>query len=305
MIASPIVKVGGRATVRPSAVAGAGASVTAQTLTVKQGTKTLVSGKASASLKAGTYSVTTRVTYKVGSVSKTASRTQALVVREAVTVKTIPAKTAPRGGTVTVAPNVSLASGARLVSKTLTVKQGSKTLVSAKPTARLKAGKYSATTTVKYQVPVTTTTTVKSTTRKLVSDGDSAVAMTCTVAKVWPVESDVDPFLGRVDIEFIDLKCTGAFDGSYEALAARFPDTASNRANDLANEVLWLEDTVSEGAVKPVPGSTAKVTLYPYVESVRDYLYTSTTTSKQVTKTSWSPVHTTSRAQSLTITAGR
>jgi hypothetical protein len=304
-IASPIVKVGGSATVRPSVAVSGGASVTAQTLTIKKGSKTLVSGKASAALKAGTYSVTTRVTYKAGSASKTASKTQTLVVRDAVTVKTIPGKTAPRGGTATVAPTVSVASGARLVSKALTVKQGTKTLVSAKPSARLKAGKYSATTTVKYQLPITTTSTVKSTTKKLVSNGSTPVAMTCKVAKVWPMESDVDPLVGRMDIELIDLKCTGNFDGSYAALAAHFPDTATNRANGLANEVLWGEDTTVEGAVKPVVGSTAKVTLYPYVESAKDYLYKSTTTSKQVTKTSWSPVHTTSKTQSLTIKAGK
>jgi hypothetical protein len=304
-IASPIVKVGSSATVRPSVTVSGAVSLTAQTLTVKKGTKTLVSGKASAALKAGTYSVTTRVTYKVGSAPKTASKTQTLVVRDAVAVKTIPGKTAPRGGTATVAPTVSVVSGARLVSKALTVKQGIKTLVSAKPNARLKAGKYSATTTVKYQIPVTTTSTVKTTTKKLVSNGNTPVAMTCKVVEVWPMYSDVDPFGGRADIEEIDLECTGGFDGSYAALAARFPDTATNRANGLANEVMWFEDTLAEGALKPVVGSTAKVTLYPYVESARDYLYKSTTTSKQVTKTSWSPVYTTSKTQSLTIKAGK
>lgn len=304
-IASPIAKIGGSATVRPSIAVVGAANVTTQTLTVKQGTKTLVFGKASAELKAGTYSVTTRIAYRAGSVSKTASKTQTLVVRDAVAVKTIPGATAPRGGTVVVAPNVAAASGAKLVSKALTVKQGTKTLVSGKPTARLKAGKYSATTTVKYQFPITTTSTVKTTTKKLVSNGATAVAMTCKVVEVWPVYSDVDPMGNPVDIEEIDLKCTGDFDGSYAGLAGRFPDTASNRASGMANQVLWFEDTVSGSAVKPVLGSTAKVTLYPFVLSARDYLYKSTTTSKQVSKTSWSPVYTTSKTQPLTIKAGK
>ncbi|MET1034298.1 MAG: hypothetical protein ABWX68_03525 [Arthrobacter sp.] len=316
-IASPVVKVGGSATVRPSVAVSGTASVSTPTLTVKQGTRTLVSGKASAALKAGTYTVTTRVGYKVGTVAKSTSKTQTLVVRTAVALKTIAGKTAPYGKTAVVAPSVSVAAGAQLLSKTLTVKQGAKTLVSGKSNARLVAGKYTATTTARYRFPVKTTATVPTTTRKLVSDGNTAVPMTCKVVTVGSRTTETVPGLDiQLDVQEIDHKCTGAFDGAYDGWSSYYPDTVTNRAAelrirtdfdpdaDMTDVVLWNEDVEKDVQFAPVVGAAAKIVVFPYVESSRDYLYKTTTTSKQVTKTVWSAAYTSTRTQSLTIKAG-
>lgn len=69
-----------------------------------------------------------------------------------VTIRTIKAPTAAYLGTATVKPSVSTSGPVKVTSKTLTVKSGSKTLVSKKPSAKLKAGSYKLTTYVAYRV---------------------------------------------------------------------------------------------------------------------------------------------------------
>lgn len=71
-----------KVTVKPLVTAAKGVKVTSKVLTVKQGKKTIVNKKASASLKAGTYSVTTTVKYKVGKKNLTASKSQTLVIKK-------------------------------------------------------------------------------------------------------------------------------------------------------------------------------------------------------------------------------
>ena len=166
-IGSPVAPVNGTATVKPTIAATGWVTVTAKTITVKQGSKTVLKNKKSAKLRAGTYSVATTVKYKtyteadgqrVYSKLKTTSKTQKLVVRTAVALKTIAGKKAPYNGTATIKPNVSAAKGVKVVSKTLTVKAGSKTVAKNKKSASLRAGKYKVTTTVKYRLPASTYT---------------------------------------------------------------------------------------------------------------------------------------------------
>ncbi|GAB6936591.1 hypothetical protein ACQP60_16890 [Isoptericola variabilis] len=81
-----------KATVRPNVVAKGRVSVKSKTLTVKKSGTTIAKNKKSVALKAGTYRVTTKVTYKtytltsaekkVWSATKSKSRTQTLVVKQ-------------------------------------------------------------------------------------------------------------------------------------------------------------------------------------------------------------------------------
>ncbi|WP_411734729.1 hypothetical protein [Paeniglutamicibacter sp.] len=86
-IANKTVKGSNKATIKPSVKAAKGVKVTSKVLTVKQGKKTVAKNKASVALKAGTYKVTTKVTYKVGKKKFTASKTQTLVIKKAAAKK--------------------------------------------------------------------------------------------------------------------------------------------------------------------------------------------------------------------------
>ncbi|MGM0929085.1 MAG: hypothetical protein ACQEXN_05190 [Actinomycetota bacterium] len=161
-IANPVAPVKGTATVKPAVSATGWVTVTSKVMTVKQGNKTVVKNKTKAKLKAGKYSVKTTVKYKkyvmedgqrVYSSSKSTNKTQNLVVRNALAVKSIAGKKVPYNGRATIKPNVSAAKGVKVVAKTLTVKLGNKTLAKNKKSASLKAGKYKVTTTVKYRLP--------------------------------------------------------------------------------------------------------------------------------------------------------
>ena len=166
-IASPVAPVKGTATVKPAVSTAGWVTVTSKFVTVKQGNKTVAKNTTKAKLKAGTYSVKTTVKYKtyamedgkqVYSASKSTSKTQKLVVRNAVAVKSITGKKVPYNGKATIKPNVSAAKGVKVVAKTLTVKLGDKTVAKNKKSASLRAGKYKVTTTVKYRLPSSAST---------------------------------------------------------------------------------------------------------------------------------------------------
>lgn len=76
-----------KATIKPLVSAKKGVKVTSKVLTVKQGKKTIVNKKSSASLKAGTYKVTTTVKYKSGKKTLTLSKNQNLVIKKAAAKK--------------------------------------------------------------------------------------------------------------------------------------------------------------------------------------------------------------------------
>lgn len=175
-IASPIVRVGGSATVAPKVTTSGSVDLRSKTITVVQGKKTLVRAKGSAKLKAGTYTVSSVVKYRTASGSgaskkysavKTASKKQKLVVRSAVYLKAIAGKTAPYRGKATIKPNVSRSSGVQLSSSRLTVKQGAKKVATNKSSVALGAGTYRVTTTAKYRIPVYKTTTSVTTSKKV------------------------------------------------------------------------------------------------------------------------------------------
>ncbi|MGW6175308.1 sunset domain-containing protein [Arthrobacter sp. NPDC055138] len=166
-IVSPVAPVNGTATVKPAVSTTGWVTVTSKVVTVKQGNKTVVKNKTKAKLNAGTYSVKTTVKYKKYAVedgtrvyasSKSTTKTQKLVVRNAVALKSIAGKKVPYNGKATIKPNVSAAEGVKVVAKTLTVKLGNKTVAKNKKSASLRAGKYRVTTSVKYRLPSSTST---------------------------------------------------------------------------------------------------------------------------------------------------
>ena len=69
-----------------------------------------------------------------------------------ITIRTIPAKTAPYGGTVTIKPLVSTRGKVRIKSKRLTVTRAGTTIRKSVTYANLHAGYYGVTTVVKYRV---------------------------------------------------------------------------------------------------------------------------------------------------------
>ncbi|WP_417215768.1 hypothetical protein [Arthrobacter sp.] len=304
-ISSPIVRVGGTATVAPQAKTSGAVDIRSKAITVVRGKKTLVRSKSSARLKAGTYSVTSVVKYrsisgtgasKKYSSTKTISKKQKLVVRSAVAIKGIAGKTAPYRGKATIKPNVSRASGVSLSSTRLTVKQGSKKVASNKTSAALKAGTYRVTTTAKYRIPLYKTSTVKATSKRLVAGPDTPARMNCKVTKIGPEENYYYYFPTRE----LTLKCTGAFSGSYTTMADYALDSPEARDLGIAGQSNWWDNEDSATKVNPVVGATASPYLFP-----QRNLYTSVTTSKKVTKKSWSPTYSTTKTQTVRIKAGK
>lgn len=162
-ITSPVARIGGKAAISPSTVVSGNVRVESKRLTVEQGSRTIVRNQPRALLSPGTYTVTSSVRYKTLTVAngvrkysalQTAARTQKLNVRSAVALKAIAGKTAPYGGKATIRPSVSATKGVSVTSKTVTVKQGTRTIVSNRTSASLRAGTYKVTTTAKYRIPL-------------------------------------------------------------------------------------------------------------------------------------------------------
>ncbi len=303
-IGSPIVRVGGTASVTPKATTRGSVDIRSKAITVVQGKKTLVRSKSSARLKAGTYAVTSVVKYrtisgtgasKKYSSTKTTSKKQKLVVRSAVAIKGIAGKTAPYRGKATIKPNVSRASGVSLSSSRLTVKQGSKKVATNKSSVALKAGTYRVTTTAKYRIRVYKTSTVTTKSKQLVASPDKSAKMNCKVVELGPRDTYADFVL-----QPLRLACTGGFTGSYETYAVVFADNAASREEGISGEVLWEDNPDSTTRIKPAVGATASPYLYP-----ERNLYKPVTTSKKVTKKSWSPTYTTTKTQTVRIKAGK
>ncbi len=78
-----------------------------------------------------------------------------------VKIKKIASKKAAYGKTVTIKPNVAKSGKVKISSQLITVKQGKKTIVNKKKTAKLRAGAYKVTTTVKYKVATKSKKTAK------------------------------------------------------------------------------------------------------------------------------------------------
>jgi len=128
-----------------------------------------------------------------------------------VTIVRIATKTAPYGGKAKIVPQVTQKGLVEVSKKTLTVRQGKRTLVSGKSSALLKPGKYQVTQSVRYR-----TYTIRKTTadvRKVVVGAPAFrdVNVRCTATRVTPdIQEQVEASFG------MDIAATcksAAFDG--------------------------------------------------------------------------------------------
>jgi hypothetical protein len=119
-----------------------------------------------------------------GLVAGTASAEAA--TKPSVTIKTLKGRTAPYRKSVTVGlPSITTKSNVDVSSTTFTIKHGKKTVVRNKKTAKLKAGRYKVTTTVKYRTWKVVTVTPEPETVVILPAGES-VAATCVVTEAVP-----------------------------------------------------------------------------------------------------------------------
>ena len=93
--------------------------------------------------------------------------------------------------TATVKPSVKSSGQVKVTSSKITVMQGKKTVAKPASSAKLKAGKYTVTTTAKYKTWTNKTTSKTVTTKKLVAKKGSKIAVTCkfknSVKDKWPL----------------------------------------------------------------------------------------------------------------------
>lgn len=213
-----------------------------------------------------------------------------------VTIGKIATKTAPYGGKVKIVPHVTQLGQTEVSKKTLTVRQGKRTLVSGKSSASLNPGKYQVTQSVTYR-----TYTVKKTTadvRKVVVGAPAFrdVNVRCKATRVTPDDQ------GDVKLSFglsIIATCkSSAFDGSHSF--------AGWLMNDNGDGSLWSgfnDSNLDELTVRgtPVVGREFAAVLVPEGDLPKT-TYVKKTTSKKV----YSAHKTvTSKAQTLTIKQGK
>ena len=184
-----------------------------------------------------------------------------------VTINKITTKRASAGKKAVVKPVVRSSGNVKVSSKTLTVRQGSKTLARNVGQARLKAGKYSVTTTVKYKTWSTKSVRKKVETEKL-------FAVDCKVTDVDTVsvgdlgldlsELDglgIDPAV--LDFDAVSIACTGDFAGVYETAAAHYPHTDFYKQVGPGRPVHLADRYPKEPSLTPRVGAKFSTKMYP------------------------------------------
>lgn len=209
------------------------------------------------------------------------SQTATAASPTSVTIKKIARVKLAGAKTETVKPHVSVGKNVKVTSKKLTVTKAGKTVAKNRSSVRLAKGTYKVTTTVKYKTRSTTKT------KKLVSDGSTAVKMSCTVADVET--NNVEGY----DVELMFLDCTGDFDGVYKARAGWWDDEFMR---DLLEPNIWGDSFVSHpNEVLPIIGKRFAAKVTP-VDADGDPKKLYKTASK------WSSVKTKTLKQTLRVT---
>ena len=206
----------------------------------------------------------------------------------------------------TVKPSVKSSGKVKVSSSKITVKQGKKTVAKNVSSAKLKAGKYSVTTTAKYKTWTSKTTSKAVTTKKLVAKTGSNVAVTCKFKNSTDGIAPLGFFTGDpadkdgVEILLVTTTCTGGFDGSFEVQGISAPATDGNIALEAAGYYGWdpaFDPGGNPGAFVPEKaGEAAKLN----VLSPKD-LYKSTNTVQKTTSKVWSKEQTKTMKQTLTV----
>ncbi|MFJ6415699.1 hypothetical protein [Paeniglutamicibacter sp. NPDC091659] len=198
--------------------------------------------------------------------------------------------------TATVKPSVKSSGQAKVSSSKITVKQGKKTVAKNVSSAKLKAGKYTVTTTAKYKTWTNKTTSKTVKTTKLVSDGSKLVNMTCEVVGAEDGDIEVGGS-SPIPATALYFECKGAFDGVYETVAyfsdAVVPGWAPSGSSD---SVLWLDDVPTAPKVDMAAVNTVKVGVLPF-----EKLYKTTATVQKTTTKVWSKEQSKTLKQTLTV----
>jgi hypothetical protein len=198
-----------------------------------------------------------------------------------VTIKKIANVKVAYGKKATIRPQVTTHGSTAVSSQLLTVKAGKKTVAKNVTSAKLKAGTYTVTTTVKYRTykKVTTTTTV---TKKTVGVPVGVwTDVRCTPSRVVADTSGTT----------IDAACTGAaFDGSVRVTGLRLYDGWGMDGS--FNEL--------ETSASPVVGKAFAARLSPGEDLVK-----STKVKEKRTTTKYSAYKKATKTQKLTVTQGK
>ncbi len=208
--------------------------------------------------------------------------------------------------TATVKPSVKSSGQVKVTSSKITVKQGKKTIAKNASSAKLKAGKYTVTTTSKYKTWTNKTTSKTVTTKKLVAKKGVNLAVTCKFKNSVDGLAPLGYFTGDsadrdvVDVLLVTTTCTGGFDGSLEVEGISTPATPGNIALDADGYYDWDPALVPGGNpdvfVPEHSGETAKLN----VLSPKD-LYKTTKTVQKTTAKVWSKEQSKTLKQSLTV----
>ncbi len=195
----------------------------------------------------------------------------------------------------TVKPTVKSSGNVKVTSKTITVRQGKKTIAKNKNSASLKAGKYSVTTTAKYKTWTNKTTTKNVKKKVLVSGHKKSAKMNCVIDSTE--FTDVYTGTAMIPVTGLWISCKGAFPGVYRTSAVHslypvgtWKPTKKNGGID------WYEGVITGKVPKPRTG--AKFT--GNVKAVKN-LYKTVTVKQKTTKKVWSKEKTKTLKQNLVV----
>lgn len=203
----------------------------------------------------------------------------AAAAKPTVTIGKIANKTVTKGKTTTVKPVVKTKGNVKVSSKTVTVTKAGKSLAKNKKSAKLGAGKYKVTTTVKYK-----TWTTKSTTKKVkVPLTEGMAPMMCKTSSVEKI-TQVDMLTHAADVACTDPKTKGTVKFS-NVLFGYDEDEGAWFGGDVRGNVIALEDLTRTKSQESyvIPAGTLTV-------------------SVKTTKKVWSKAKTKKSTQTLTIT---
>lgn len=216
------------------------------------------------------------------------------------------AKMAPKTKLATVKPSVKSTGQAKVTSSKLTVKQGKKTVAKNVSAAKLRAGRYSVTTTAKYKTWRMVETSKTVTTKKLAAKKGNGVSVTCRFKDSVPGVGPLGYFTGNpadrvsVDVLLVTTACTGGFDGSFVVQGISVPATAENIALDADGYYDWDPAFVPDGdAFAYVPEHAGEVVKLK-VLAPRD-LHKSTKSIQTSMSRVWSKEKTKTATQALTV----
>ena len=230
-----------------------------------------------------------------GAISGTAP---AQAATSSVTISKISTKKAPYRKTVTVKPTVKVSGQAKVLTKTLTVKRGSKTIARNKTTVQLTAGTYKVTQKVTYQTYTLQTKPQTVTKQHVAVPGlgstqsfvASAVDVTCTASKVEETSHNAYPSVN------VEAQCSSPrFDGEHGVIItlANHSGSTWQGYSTINYDQMRVEGSRIEAGV-PFPA-----TLWPWDDLLQSYQVVEDVTTKV-----YSGTKTKTKSQKLVVKKG-